>query len=138
MWVTLGRMPPGYKWSRGGLAGWKSTARLPGNVLECLLSSPSGIPFFVAPVSDGERVRELLALQARCRDGSHRYLAHSLFDSLLLFPAWFPSLPYPLKPGFTVAHFGFRVYRPWSRPKCQSPGVHFLDVVRYSLTYRTV
>lgn len=30
--------------------------------------------------------------------GSDKYLAQSFFDSLLLFLAWFPSLPYPLKP----------------------------------------
>lgn len=87
-------------------------------------------------------VRELLALKARCRDWlTQRYLAHSLFDSLLLFPAWFPSLPYPLKPcSFTVAHFDSGGIGPGPGHKVsESPGgVHFLDVVGVTLTYRTV
>lgn len=69
--------------------------------------------------------------------GSHRYLAHSLFDSLLLFPAWFPSLPYPLKPCSSLWIQGVSALV--QDIVSESPGgVHFLDVVDVTLTYRTV
>ena len=70
--------------------------------------------------------------------GSQRYLARSLFDSLLLFPAWFPSLLYPLKPLLFLTldsgsispspGYSFRV----------PGGVQFLDIVGATVTNRSM
>lgn len=95
--VPLGQMPCTYKWSREVSAGWESTARLPGNVVECLLGSlrNSSQPA-CSPVWRG-RVGGLLALEPGAQVDSQIPCSQSLITHAL--SAWFSSLSCPLRPS---------------------------------------